>query len=138
MARAVELYERAAELGLRSAHYNLGVLYAKGAEVEKDMAKAFQHYETAAMCGNVHARYNLGFEEEDAGNFDLALQHILITAKLGHEESLNAVKLIFMNGHATKADYAAALRGYQNAVKEMSSSDRDEAKKMGFDKIVQM
>ena len=43
-----------------------------------------------------------------------------------------------MNGLATKADYAAALRGYQNAVEEMSSPDRDEAKKMGSDEITKM
>ena len=41
VTRAVEIYERAAELGVKDAHYNLGVLYAKGIEVEKDdMAKA--------------------------------------------------------------------------------------------------
>ena len=36
-----------------------------------------------------------------------------------------------MNGLATKADYAAALRGYQNAVDEMESPDRVEAKALG-------
>ena len=62
----------------------------------------------------------------------------MISAKLGHEESLNNVKILFMNGLATKADYAAALRGYQNAVEEMSSPDRDEAKTMGADEIREM
>jgi len=33
-----------------------------------------------------------------------------------------------MKGFATKAEYAAALRGYQSATEEMSSPDRDEAK----------
>ena len=66
-------------------------------------------------------------QEYSAGNYDLALQHWMISATLGHEESLNNVKSFFMNGLATKADYAAALRGYQNAVEEMSSPDRDEA-----------
>ena len=48
--RAAELYERAAKLGVKGAHYNLGCLYAQGTDVEKDMAKAFRHYEMAAMC----------------------------------------------------------------------------------------
>ena len=116
LTRAVELYERAAELGVKEAHFNLGCLYAKGTDVEKDTAKAFRHYEAAAMCGHVSARHNLGYVEDDAGNYDLALQHFLISAKLGHEKSLNNVKTSFMNGLATKADYAAALRGYQNAM----------------------
>ncbi|EJK47287.1 hypothetical protein THAOC_34003, partial [Thalassiosira oceanica] len=128
VTRAVELYERAAELRLKEAHYNLGVLYDEGEDVEKDMDKAIRHYEAAAMCGLVKARYNLGYMEFDAGNDDLALQHMLISAKLGYDGSLNMVKTFFMAGLATKADYAAALRGYQNAIKEMSSPDRDQAK----------
>ncbi|EJK48310.1 hypothetical protein THAOC_32905 [Thalassiosira oceanica] len=126
--RAVELYERAAELGVKEAHNNLGVLYDMGTEVEKDMDKAIRHYETSAMCGNVEARYNLGVMEFEAGNYDLGLQHFLISAKMGHDDSLRNVKGLFMKGLATKADYAAALRGYQNAIEEMKSPDRDQAR----------
>ncbi|EJK51823.1 hypothetical protein THAOC_28973 [Thalassiosira oceanica] len=128
VVRAVEQYERAAELGVKDAHYNLGVLYAYGTDVEKDMYKAFRHYEAAAMCGHVNARHNLGCIEGKAGNYDLALQHMMIAAKLGDVDSLNIVKSAFMSGDATRADYAVALRGHQNAKEEMSSSDRDEAK----------
>ena len=138
MMRAVELYERAADLGVKEAYFNLGLLYAKGTDVEKDMTKAFRHYEAAAMFGHVSSRHNLGCMERKAGTHDLALQHFLISAKLGHEKSLNNVKSLFMNGLATKADYAAALRGYQNAVEEMSSTDRDEAKALGVDEIYKL
>ena len=138
VARAVELYERAAELGVKEAHFSLGCMYAKGADVEKDMAKAIMHYEAAAMCGDVLARNNLGSAEYRAGNHDLALQHWMIAATLGQEGTLNNVKILFTKGLATKADYAAALRGYQNAVEEMSSPDRDEAKRLGADSIKEM
>ena len=121
--RTVELYERAAELESKDAHFSLGRMYHEGADVEKNTAKAIQHYEAAAMCGYSDARHNLGCEEADTGNHDLALQHIMISATLGLEKSLNDVKSCFMDGYATKADYAAALRGYQNAVEEMSSPD---------------
>ena len=130
VTRAVELWERAADLGSKGAHYNLGCLYDIGTDVEKDIAKAIRHYEAAAMCGFVFARHNLGREEYKAGNCDLALKHWMISAKLGHQDSLHEVKTSFMKGLATKADYASALRGYQNAIDEMSSSDRDEAKKL--------
>ena len=127
VTRAVELYEHAAELGVKEAHYNLGVTYMEGTEVAKDTDKAIRHYEAAAMSGCVPARYNLGHMDYEAGTIDLALQHWMISAKLGHENSLSYVKALFMDGLATKADYAAALRGYQSAVEEMSSSDREEA-----------
>jgi len=132
VTRAIELYERAAELGVKGAHYNLGLLYHEGTDVETDTAKAIRHYEAAAMSGDVDARYNLGSIEGIAGNHVIALQHMMIAVKLGNEDSLNTVKRMFMAGLATKDDYAGALRGYQNAIKEMSSPDRAEAKALGF------
>ena len=135
-SKAVELYERAAKLGENNAHFNLADLYAEGTEVEKDAAKAIRHYEAAAMGGHVFARYRLGFEEAETGNYDISLQHFLIAAKMGHEKSLCMVKAAYTCGLATKADYATALRGYQNAVEEMSSNDREEAKPLGIKKIM--
>ncbi|EJK44863.1 hypothetical protein THAOC_36564, partial [Thalassiosira oceanica] len=126
--RAVELYEHAAELGEKDAHYNLGCLYDEGVDVEKNTPKAIRHWEAAAMLGHVSARFNLGNEEGRAGNVDLALQHWLISANLGHGISLDNVKKMFMSGLTAKADYARALRGYQSATEEMSSPDRNEAK----------
>ncbi|EJK43664.1 hypothetical protein THAOC_37870, partial [Thalassiosira oceanica] len=111
VTRAVELYERAVELGVKEAHFSLGVLYANGAKVEKDTAKA---------CRSLRG-----------GSDVWPLQHMMIAAKLGDEHSLNKVKSAFMSGIATKADYATALRGYQNAIEEVSSPDRDEAKAFG-------
>jgi len=136
VTRAVELYERAADLGMNEAHHNLGVLYANGKEVAKDMAKAFHHYEAAAMSGHVSARYILGAMEGKAGNYDLALQHMMISAKLGCEDSLGMIKAAFMDGLASKADYATALRGYRESIDEMSSPDRDKAKSLGFEEIL--
>ena len=60
----------------------------------------------------------------------------MISATLGLEESLNNVKSFFEKDLATKADYAAALRGCQSAIDEMKSPDRDEAKALGPEMIV--
>ncbi|EJK49417.1 hypothetical protein THAOC_31712 [Thalassiosira oceanica] len=130
VTRAVELYERAAELGTKEAIFDLGCIYDEGTDVEEDIAKAIQHYEAAAMRGDVSARFNLGCGEEDAENYDLALQHWMISAKMGFQDALDNVKTMFMEGLATKADYAGALRGYQSAVEEMRSPDRDEAERI--------
>jgi TPR repeat protein len=46
--KAMDLYVRAAELGLGMAHCNLGLLYHEGG----DMKKAKFHLEAAAMAGN--------------------------------------------------------------------------------------
>ena len=128
VTRTVELWERAAELGLKEAHHNLGCLYDEGTDVEKDTAKAVLHWEAAAVKGDANARCNLGAIEYNSENYDLALQHFMIAAKLGDQDSLNNIKDMFMDGLATKADYAEALRGHHSAVEEMRSPDRDEAR----------
>ena len=65
------------------------------------------------------------------GTYDLAVQHWMISAKMGYEPSLNSVKVMFMGGHATKVQYAEALMGYRDAVEEMKSPQREEAKRLG-------
>ena len=110
VTRAAELYERAAELGVNEAHYELGCLYREGTDVEKDTAKAFQHWEAAAMCGHVSSRHNLGCVEGNAGNHDLALQHWMISSNLGDQDSLNNVKSCFTRGLAR-----LVARGWERA-----------------------
>ena len=131
VARAVDLYERAAELGEKKPHFKLGFLYIEGEDVEKDTAKATLHWEAAALKGDIRARHNLGVLEYNAGNYDLALQHFKIAAKLGYQPSLDNIKELFMDGIATKADYAEALRGHHSAVEDMTSPDREEALALG-------
>ncbi|EJK61330.1 hypothetical protein THAOC_18216 [Thalassiosira oceanica] len=46
----------------------------------------------------------------------------------GDEDSLNEIKGIFMKGHVTKAQYDEALKGYQKALEETKSPQREEAK----------
>jgi len=65
-------------------------------------------------------------------NYELAVQHLMISAKMGYEKSLNGIKDMFKEGHATKAQYAEALRGYGDAVEEMNSPQREEGKRLGF------
>ena len=127
--KAVELWTEAAELGSIDALYNLGVAYYYGKGVEQDMAKADEYYKKAAMQGHVDSRHNLGHSEVVKGNYARAVKHRMISAKMGCKVSLEMIKKMFMEGDATKEQYAEALRGYQDAVEEMKSHDRDEAKR---------
>ena len=129
MRRATELWEEAAGLGSIEALYSLGVLYRRGDGVEQDMGKAAEYYKTAAMQGHVESRYNLAYFYGQKGNNDRAVKHFLISAKMGHKESLEMIKKMFMGGVVAKEQYAQALKGYQDAVEEMKSHDRDEANK---------
>ena len=125
--RALELYRRAGELGRASAYYSIANAYMKGRGVEKDMKKAKHYWELAAMGGDASARYNLGILEEREGNMSTALKHYIIAAGCGYNESLKYVREFYVNGYATKDDYAKALQTYQTYLDGIKSDQRDEA-----------
>ena len=127
--RAVELWTEAAELGSGEALFKLGSAYYHGNGVQEDKAKAIQIWTKAAMQGHVDSRNNLGGYELRKGNHDRAVRHFLISAKMGYKMSVEAVKEMFTMGLARKEQYAEALQGYQDAVEEWTSHDRDYAKK---------
>jgi len=81
------------------------------------------------MMGDAESRHSLGSYEGQKWNYDRAVRHFLISAKMGWKDSVEDIKKIFMGGLATKEQYTEALKGYQDAVEEMKSHDRDEAKK---------
>ena len=84
------------------------------------------------MKGDVESRHNLGFVEYNENkNYDLAVQHWMISAKMGDQDSLNAIMKMFMKGQVTKSQYAEALLGYRDAAEEMKSPQREEAKRLG-------
>ncbi|EJK47201.1 hypothetical protein THAOC_34100 [Thalassiosira oceanica] len=49
---------------------------------------------------------------------------------MGDELSLNCIKEMFMGGLATKEQYTEALMGYRDAVEEMKSPQREDAKRL--------
>ena len=128
--RAIELWTEAAALGSADAHHFLGHVYTHGEGVEEDKLRGIHHYQQGAMKGRIRSRHCLGIDEFNNGNDELAVRHWMISAKMGFEDSLDEIKDMFMNGLASRAQYAEALRGYQNAVEEMKTPQREEAKRV--------
>ena len=129
--RAIALWTEAAELGSLDAHFQLGDTYYDGNGVEEDEPRGTHHWQQAAMKGHAVSRHNLGAVEFEEGNYELAVQHYMISAKMGYERSLNAIKDMFMTGNTTKAQYAESLMGYRDAVEEMKCPQREDAKRLG-------
>jgi TPR repeat protein len=126
---AIQYYTKAAELGDISSHYNLSVIYLEGEGVEKDEKKSIYHSEEAAIEGHPKARFNLGCTEGNNGMNERAAKHFIISANLGFDRALEALKEGFAKGLVGKDDYAAALRGHQAAVDATKSEQREEAEK---------
>jgi TPR repeat protein len=80
--------------------------------------------EEAAIGGHPHARHNLGCEELDNGRYERSKKHFIIAANLGNQDSLNELREGYANGHASKEDYANALRAYQAAEEATKSAER--------------
>ena len=75
----------------------------------------------------IQGMYNLGIIEKNEGNVSIALKHHMIAVGLGDNDSLKKIREFYVNGHATKDDYAKALRSYQKYVDSIKSDQRDEA-----------
>jgi TPR repeat protein len=125
--KALEYYTKAAELGDVEAHGCLGRLYYEGRGVEKDVKKAVYHLEQAAIGGQPFSRGYLAVYKESNGRLERAAKHYIIAANLGFEPSLKWIKELFVEGIVSKDEYAAALRGYQAAVNETKSAEREKA-----------
>jgi TPR repeat protein len=124
---AFEYWTKAAALGDVAAHYNLSTLYHRGEVVEKDEKKELHHLEVATIGGSLFARNSLRTIEGENGRYERAFKHFIIAAKLGEDDSLDALKKGFKEGYVSKEDFAAALRGHQAAVNATKSPQREAA-----------
>jgi hypothetical protein len=133
--KALEYYEKAAQLGDVAGQFCFGSLYYEGNGVWKDEEKAVYHFEQAAIGGHPQARGVLAIYEKKNGRFERAAKHYIIAANFGCDISLQQVKALFLQGVVSKDDYATALRGYQAAVDATKSAERkaaEEAEKTGI------
>ena len=124
---AFEYWTKAAGLGNIDSHYQLSVVYREGLGVEKDEKREVYHLEEAAIGGHAGARHNLACFEWENGRHDRALQHWIVAAKLGDENSVDTLKDAYRKGHVRKEDFASALRAHQAAVNATKSPLREKA-----------
>jgi tetratricopeptide (TPR) repeat protein len=119
--KAMELYVRAADLGNKTAHYNLANFYHEGG----NMKKAKFHWEAVAMAGNKVARFNVGNLEAKFGNMERAVKHWTIAASAGHYTSMYNLLVSFNEGAVSKESIDSILAAYNSSCVEMRSEARD-------------
>ena len=73
---ARKYWQKAADLGNAHAIYNLGISYAEGTIVERNLSKALECVERAADAGCVNAYYMLGQIYENGEKIDISNHHI--------------------------------------------------------------
>lgn len=128
--KAIEMWIRAGELGCATGYRNGGIEFQVGVRDEVDMNKAMKYYELAAKLGDAQARHNLGCFENDAGNINRAIKHLMIAARAGYNKSLDAIKKYYIAGNVSKDELEKTLRAYQKSNDDMKSDMRSKAKNM--------
>ena len=89
--------------------------------MERDAKKAKHFHELATIGGDENARYYLGHFEEEAGNMVRALKHHMVAVGRGCSYSLKQIRKFYMNGYATRDDYAKALWAHQKYIDGIKS-----------------
>jgi TPR repeat protein len=118
-AKAMEWYEKAANLGHRFAMFQLGWQYEEGEIVEQDYAKALKWYEKSANLDWTMAMNNIGYMyQEGLGvekDYAKALEWYERAANLEDESAMNNLGNIYQEGLGVEKDYAKALEWYEKA-----------------------
>lgn len=120
--QAAKLLRELADFGHAYAHFQLAVMYAKGAGVPQDDLEAVYLYNYAAHQGVSFAQHSLGlcFElgivvKED---FEEAFSWYLKAAEHGHAKAQRRLGNIFQNGLGVVKDNKQVLIWYQKSASQ--------------------
>lgn len=126
---AIKIFRKLADGGVSRAQFNLGVIFAAGKGVPKDLKTSAKWYRLAADQGNADAQYNLGvYLENGRGvtkNSKAALKYYRLAAEQGMTNAQYNVGLMYSQGQGTAEDLIqgykwlaiAAAKGDEQAVK---------------------
>ncbi|KAL7720439.1 Protein kinase domain-containing protein [Entamoeba marina] len=99
--KAIEYYERAANLNNSNALYNLGIIFSNGDGIEKDINKAIDYYERASKLNDSNALNDLGiiYSNGDGVEKDInkAIEYLERAVALNHEQANDLLKQIKSN-----------------------------------------
>lgn len=117
--QAVRLWRPLAESGYVLAQYNLGLAYARGTGVPRDIVAAARWWEKAARQGNTDAQYNLGLVyirgHGIARNPGLAA-HWWTQAALGGDAAAQYnLGMMYARGEGVEYDLKSAISWWQRA-----------------------
>lgn len=119
VAKAVALFQRAADQGNATAQVNLGLMYAKGEGVAPDLNKGLDLLRKAEAQGDPDAQVNLGlmFIRGDQVGRDVASALALFrkAAAQGHPLAQNNLGVMYQRGEGVARDAALAAKWYEQA-----------------------
>jgi TPR repeat protein len=129
-AGALRIWQPLAERGNAQAQHNLGILYAQGRGVAKDMAEAVKWHEKAANQGYAPAQTNLAYaylkgltvKQSDAE----AARWYRRAADQGNADAQNNLGRMYAAGQGVPVDYVQAYMWTELAVSQQTDAKERE------------
>lgn len=119
-AKALELWEPAAESGDPVAAFNIGVLYAQGLGVEADPDESVRWYRQSALAGYSNAQFNLGAAYYNGEGTELNVGQAIAwwekAAQQDHPEALYNLATLYRRGEGTQQNLKRATELFEKAV----------------------
>lgn len=130
LAKALEWYEKSAELGFAPAQYRVGNFYEKGFGGERDLTKAKTWYQMSAAQGNAAAMHNLAVllanGPDGTPDFTSATRWFQKAAELGVKDSQFNLGILSAQGNGVEQNLAESYKWFSIAA---NSGDKDAATK---------
>jgi TPR repeat protein len=116
--KAADWYLKSANQGFADAQTMLGVMYAKGIGLPKNLAEAISWYRKAAMQGNKHAQRNLGMLYSDGNTIpqDYVAAYVLLN------------KSVFLFGQLQRDEVGDTGKRLDEIVQKMTPEQLTKAK----------
>jgi len=120
--KALNTFYNMAKEGDPKAQYNVGLIYANGRGVQKDMEQARKWYEKAAKQDNGPAQYNLGqiyhaAGENDPHGYEKARYWYEKAVEAGVMQAYNNLGALYLEGKGVKKDQQKAFELFQEGAK---------------------
>jgi TPR repeat protein/superfamily II DNA or RNA helicase len=121
--KAMEWYERSAELGCLDALNALGLIYVDGRkQIQADQKKAFRNFKKGAAQNHPYCQANLGLAY-DAGigtkrNFKEAAKWYRKAADQGVAFAQNSLGFMYQQGEGVPQDYTEAAKWHEMAAEQ--------------------
>jgi len=134
LGKGVDAYERGdyatalremtpfAEQGNAIAQYGLGLIYANGEGIEKNLTEAMKWYRKAAEQGNANAQNNLGVMYDNGKgvekNLTEAMKWYRKAAEQGNAIAQNNLGVMYDNGKGVEKNLTEAMKWYRKAAEQ--------------------
>ena len=126
--RALEMYNRAAELGNADAYGYIASYYGQGIAVEQDESKTLEFLEVASKKGSLYAHRLLAKFHGRNDDKEKSIKHMKLVASAGDQDSMDDLMKYYKDKLLSKEDLTQTLRAYQASINETKSKEREDAK----------